>query len=462
MRPVYMTPPPTAASPGPAKSHEGLFQSRQFRDIWMLVLFPICVVACFVIGGVNIHELVKALRQFSDRHHLSGIIRLDLVNISIGMCGGLTVSLLLSSLFVLLMYKFPKAIINICFLLLAVLMIIVGVISIVAAPDMWLLGAFFIVAALLQIGLYFYWRSRIPFSSILMHRAVDVMTDYPATILTSLLAALAIFLWSIFALISIVGTPFSSATYGRAYAESTVWFTAIMTLWIIEVITQIGNVTFGGVYSVFCYHGKGQSQVASPTAVSAGHALGVSLGSVALGSLVTPIVDLFKGLVDAVSDRATFFGALIACLFGWAHSAARYFNRYGYLQLATYNRSFCTSSNLARQTIRRNRIDEVANDHVVGIALVIGTIFVSACGVMTTHLICSLLKFRLEEHATSATTALVCTGVMAFFICRAVSATVNSGITSLFICMAEDPNAFARNDPELHNAVVQRYGNVLA
>lgn len=136
-------------------------------------------------------------------------------------------------------------------------------------------------------------------------------------------------------------------------------------------------------------------------------------------------------------------------------------NKYAYIQVAVYGKSFCEAAKDTWTLIKSSGVDAIINDSLVGTVLGMGSITVGmACAFVAG--IWGYLQFKDQMDVMQGYVILV--AIAAFFIgammMSIVGRVIDSGTSTTFVCVAEDPGALARTKPELFQKFQQVYPQV--
>lgn len=187
----------------------------------------------------------------------------------------------------------------------------------------------FTIFAVLSIVSYFFMRSRIPLTRLLLKTAIDGTRVHPSVYFWALLGLVVQTLFSIWTAWTLVAvyqrfSP-SGAAANRGGSTSSgavtglVVFVVFSFYWISETIKAIFFATNCGIFGAWYYAPPGQKK--QPVALGAfGRATTYSLGSLAFGSLIVAILDIIKGIVSVIQQSEAqdgdMVGFAISCVAG--------------------------------------------------------------------------------------------------------------------------------------------------
>jgi hypothetical protein len=136
----------------------------------------------------------------------------------------------------------------------------------------------------------------------------------------------------------------------------------------------------------------------------------------------------------------------------------QYFNRYAYVQVAVYGKTFCQSAKATWNMFLLHGIDAIVNDDFTGSVLFLGTLLSGVVTALVTGSACSLVGIG-DENPENYTVWVVI--LLAFVIGLVVgSATMevlDSGVATVFVCFVEQPERLRLVDPEFHDKLRETY-----
>ncbi|KAF7321412.1 hypothetical protein MKEN_00661700 [Mycena kentingensis (nom. inval.)] len=388
-------------------------------------------------------------------------------------------ALVLSSLYLLLVRLYTKAIMHVT-LVLSILL------NIGVAVYYWITkyysGAIiFTIIALFSILSYYGFRSRIPLASLLLQVCMDVAKHHRSVYIvafSSLILQAALAVWFTFTAIATYtkwtpGNP-ACADAGTSCSSGKVagliFFEVFSFLWTSQVIGNVALATLaGGPYGCWYYFGpRGEGMPNKPTLSAFGRASTLSLGSIAFGSLVVTLLELLRMILRAAQDSANADGHPVeaclaccaACFVGIIESLVEYINRYAYIEIALYGKSYIAAAKATWRLLQDRGVSALVNDTIVGMTLTWGGYAVG--------LICSLFSYlylRFTEPAYNAngdyTPAVL---LFAFLIGLQCSLTLSSaleaGVSTIFVGLGEDPHILALRAPALFGMIAEAYPEV--
>jgi hypothetical protein len=425
-----------------------------FQDLWAAVLYYLHL-AVFL--GLGVFCILAATNRMSSGGNKDIGVNVapsdDIIGFVVAMTA--TVSLIFTGSYLFLMYKYPKELIYVTFLV---------SIGMTGAMGVWYLYVTEITGAVMMFlftGLYallfFMWRSRIPFAALVLESVVAVLKKYPAMLNVVAVNLVVGILYAVFWFVSVMGasTQFSGGTL-----KIVTFYFAFSLFWSMQVFANTAHVTLSGVFATYYFlEGTGQA-VRNPTAAAFRRALSYSFGSVCFGSLLVALLQLIRLILRCSVRRGTLAAACVDCLLSFVEELIEYFNRYAFTQVAMYGKDFRSAAKETWSLMKSHGVDAVANDFFLGKVMGLGVLFGMILGGVTAG-----LTFSAVATSTISEDSYIYLFIMggmligALFMSLMVTV-VDSGIVTILVCVASDPNALARSKPALYNKFREVYPQV--
>ncbi|GJJ08516.1 hypothetical protein Clacol_002734 [Clathrus columnatus] len=281
----------------------------------------------------------------------------------------------------------------------------------------------FTIVAVFSLLAYFGYRARIPLAALFFQVIIDVVKSDPSVYTV---AFTAMFL----------------------HSGLSVWltFTVVATyLWTSQVIGNVALATLAG----------GPRKISKyPTISSFIRASTYSLGSIAFGSLLVAFLECLRFILSAIRNGGDSQGhpveiCLICCTdccLGLVESIFQYFNRYAYIEVALYGKSFPAAARDTWHLLKDRGIDALINDSLVGITLTWGAYLV---GLLTS--LFGYLYLRLTHPAYNTNGQYTAPVVLISFIIGLTSSSLEAGVSTIFVGIADHPELLALRSPALFN-----------
>jgi len=291
---------------------------------------------------------------------------------------------------------------------------------------------------------YFYLvRSRIPFASVMLEASIKVVARFPALFAVAYAALVVQLAWLVFWTVTwihvwpVVG---NNAVIAMIMVSS--------LFWTAQVIKNVVHVTASGVAAswYFLY----DCLPRNPTCKSLSRTLGISMGSICLGSLITSFVKALRTVLDAArksNDGTPTLTVLVAALLmRWLDLVVQYFNVYAFTHVAVYGKPYVESAKDTYKMLKECGVDAILNDDIVGGALLMGS-FLVAC---MTGFVGGSWAYVLGIEKWFWGVGLPC-AFLGFILGICTMNAVESACVTIYVCFAEDPDALFYNDRKLYN-----------
>lgn len=187
----------------------------------------------------------------------------------------------------------------------------------------------FTIFAVLSVISYFFMRSRIPLTRLLLKTSIDASKVHPSVYVWALIGLIvqtAFGIWTAWTLVAVYqrfSPSGAAANTGGSTSSGAVTglvvFVVFAFYWISETLKGIFFCTAAGIFGAWYYAPPGQKK--QPVALASfGRATSYSLGSIAFGSLIVAILDLIKGIVSLIQQSEAqdgdMVGFAISCVAG--------------------------------------------------------------------------------------------------------------------------------------------------
>lgn len=434
-----------------AKSHEDIFQTPAWRDLWAAVLYYIGLAAFLGIAFVNIKYLGENAGSVGDSEFGKLLTSLLISSVSAAFGAAAVAAGLLFSI-----YKAPEATITFCYMALIALSVVAGIVMIVMGSVLG--GIIFLIIAGFDAFLYFMWRKYIPFTAVLLRWTTRTLGEYPAMLTANFGVVMTLTVQTIAVLASLVGAALMQENKVRttAWTKGASIYTIFWLFWSEEVMRNVARVTTSGVFACRYFLGFNSPQAPNPTAESFKRATTYSFGSICFGSLLVAIVTFLRFLLNSSNDRDTLAGAIVDCFLSMLESLMKYFNTYAFTQVAIYGKSYIEAAKSTWELVKSHGIDGIINDNLTGSVIALGSFITAIVGGLLAVLTYFIMNGGGQELIFAFLVGLLAAGMVSFCALGVIS----SGVTTFFVCLAEDPAALQRSDPETHREVSSRYSQL--
>ncbi|KAG0213057.1 putative choline transporter, neither null mutation nor overexpression affects choline transport [Mortierella sp. GBA30] len=437
----------------------------KYNDLWAFLLFLVQLAAFVVLSYFAISRV-----KDSGNGGAGGGATLGLFSTSglITLFISIAVGAIFAVVYFFITQAFPRAVIKVTFALSILLYFVVA--AYYLYRRFYLVGIISLIFAVLYASMWFFWRSRIEFASVMLQTVTSVSKTYPATFALAFLGLFVQIAYSIYFMTVIAGT------YDLYYDTTTrttptklkvlIVFCFFSFYWTSQVVANIVHTTVCGVYATYYFlAGSPQGMTKSPTLESLKRACTTSIGSICFGSLIIAIIQTLKAVANMARSETdgimAFVLCLIECLLACIQGIAEYVNKYAFAQVAIYGKPYIQAAKDTWTILKDRGIEQLINDNLIGNVWGMAAILSGCLSGLASYL---YLRFAdpVFNQAGEFTVIFVIMGfVMGLQICFTVGTVVDSGVVTTFVCLAEDPAALARTKPELFEKIRQTWPEVV-
>lgn len=457
--------------------HPEKFNSKpKYNDVWAAVLFVVHLVAFAYVSYLGL----GALKNGSTRQNGAALFA-DTAVIVVLLFSAV-IGFVLSAAYFLLIERHAAVMIKATFIVSITINFVFALLLIATGA---LIGG---IVSLAFAGLYlmcwFWWRSRIPFATIILETVTSVSKKYKGMFGVAILGLVLEIAYSVYFGFTLAGIilytedPPSTCRIvqtnkgTREECPSNTKRVALMLFalfsyyWVSQVIKSVVHVTNSGVFAAYYFlEGSPQGVPSSPALGSLKRATTTSFGSVCFGSLIIAVLRTAKAIVrgiasDTDNSCAVFCAMCLVCLLDWIESLVQYFNHYAYTQVAIYGKDFRTAAKDTWTMIKDRGIEAIINDNLIDNVLTIGSLLV---GALTALLVYAYIAFAGPPFSANSDTILLvelAAFLFGFTMMNLVGEIITSGTATTFVALAEDPEALARTKPQLYEKIRQTYPEV--
>ena len=369
-------------------------------------------------------------------------------------------------------------------------------------------GIVFLIFSVFMVICFLSWRSRIPFSVLMLQTAIDVAKKFGHVYLVSAIGGLLATVFAAWFSVTLVSVyvkyepspnnPACSEGAGGCSSAKVAGLVAFITFaayWISEWLKNTIHTTISGVYGSWYFNSRNY-----PTKVTRGalrRSLTYSFGSICFGSLVVAIINFVRQLASVARQQAAAQGDILAtilycfigCLIGILDWAVQFLNRYAFTHIALYGKAYIPAAkdtwkyvlttlpspdppffsfappviNLHSQPhrmIKDRGIDALINECLIGPVLGMGGTFVGyACALLAyLYMVFTAPAYNADGSYTPVVVAYAF--LIGLQICNVFTTPISSGVDSIFVAAAWDPEVMIRDHPDLYHQMVQVYPHV--
>ncbi|GLJ48245.1 hypothetical protein SUGI_1018590 [Cryptomeria japonica] len=308
-------------------------------------------------------------------------------------------------------------------------------------------GIAFAIAAVLHFLYVMSVMDRFPFTMLVLKKAVKMVWSLPEVMRVSYAFLAIMLLWMVIWSFGVAGVIASSMDDGRRW-----WLLVVLSVslfWIGAVLCNTVHVIVSGMVVLVLMHGgQGASSMPpKPLWRSLRHAVTTSLGSICYGSLFTAAIRTLRWEIRGIRSQIGNNECLLCCvdfLFNLVETLVRFFNKYAYVQVAVYGKSFNHSARDAWELFQSTGIESLIAYDCSGAVLLMGTIL---GGLITGTSVGIWTWFKARDHVIMVGSTAMLMGMILVGLTLVV---VESAVTSIYICYAEDPSLINRWDEEFY------------
>ncbi|XP_023062940.1 choline transporter-like protein 5 [Piliocolobus tephrosceles] len=157
-------------------------------------------------------------------------------------------------------------------------------------------------------------------------------------------------------------------------------------LWLINFVVALGQCALAGAFATYYWAMKKPDDIPRyPLFTAFGRAIRYHTGSLAFGSLIIALIQMFKIVLEYLDHRlkrtqntlSKFLQCCLRCCFWCLENAIKFLNRNAYIMIAIYGRNFCRSAKDAFNLLMRNVLKVAVTDEVTYFVLFLGKILVA-------------------------------------------------------------------------------------
>ncbi|KAJ3286964.1 putative choline transporter, neither null mutation nor overexpression affects choline transport [Rhizoclosmatium sp. JEL0117] len=482
------------AKPVPPSNPPQFVQRPKFHDAWAALLFALFIAGFVVMAYLGVPKVIDSLRtgvwEFPNgkgsQPAKTGTTTTGTNNTSASLATKDVFALLgcsvgtglgFSIIYFFLMLNFPGPLISFSYFFNVLLLLAAA--GYAFQQGVLVMAIIYLVFAVL-VGLSYFWvRSRIPFSKLVLETVCRITAQFNGTLFVAFGGVVFSAAWSVLWLVTVLGMAQFASSKGLSDTVSIILLVVLVFInfWFSEVVRNTVHVAVCGTFASYFFLGIQQpnsNKVTLPTnhttASSLKRALTTSFGSICFGSLLVSLIRTLKFIAQIARQDAAQDGNIICCLFATCLECILscmadildFFNKYAYTEIAIYGKPYCDAGKDTWNLIKYKGIDLIINDCMIGQVLGMGSFFTALicafAGWLYVHFNNGLGSLG-NDVAVYIVTCLICAiiGAWLFLVLLEV---VDSGTSATFVCLAEDPATIQRTLPRLFAQVQERFPEV--
>uniref|UniRef100_A0A4W5R4M0 Choline transporter-like protein n=1 Tax=Hucho hucho TaxID=62062 RepID=A0A4W5R4M0_9TELE len=254
----------------------------------------------------------------------------------------------------------------------------------------------------------------------------------------------------------------------------------LVFLWLVNFTIALGQCTLAGAFASYYWALKKPQDIPScPLFSSFSRAVRYHTGSLAFGSLILALVQMFRIVLEYLDHKlkgahnafARFLICCLKCCFWCLEHFIKFMNRNAYIMMAIYGKSFCTSAKDAFFLLMRNVVRVAVLDKVTDFLLFLGKVLISgSVGVLAFFFFTRKIPV-IQEEVPSLNyywVPLLTVIFGSYLIAHGFFNVYAMCVDTLFLCFCED---LERNDgsplkpfymsPQLHRILRREQGSKL-
>ncbi|CAM6101751.1 unnamed protein product [Calypogeia fissa] len=437
---VY-TPPPLGRTPEPP---------RKWRDVvWLLMfLLHLAVIGfALIVVGVNRFEANNRIPKLAKFSSAEGLHTEDFWPIyGVAAATGAFLAWAMLALFCLRTNQIIKVAVHSVTTYLAV----IAVFCFWDKEYFW--GLTFSIGALLQFLYAISVMDRLPFSMLVIRKAVTMLHALPGTVRLSYAFVAVMLVWLAIWSFGVAGVVASGME------DTARWWIllafSVSLFWTGAVLCNSVHVIVAGVISLLLSNGV-HGQIAlppHPLLRSLRHAVTTSLGSICYGSLFTAAIRVMRWAIRGFRSRIGNNECLLCCvnfMFHLVETLVRFFNKYAYVQVAVYGKNFNHSARDAWELFQSTGVEALIAYDLTGAILVMATVL---GGLLTGTGVGIWSWYRQKDKVIMVGATAMLMGMVLVGLTLVV---VESAVTSIYICYAVDPALIIQWDSEFADEIAE-------
>ncbi|EDK43288.1 choline transporter-like family protein [Acetobacter pasteurianus] len=467
--------------PQPSQNFDESFkiEKPRFND-WPFAIFFLLTVAGFIaVAGITVNALRATYGdQGSGIYNSSDSFTMNR-NTVILFAFVLVLSIVMSALGMMFIRAFAKTFIYVACILNVVLSI--GTAIFYFVEHYYSAAIVFLIFGLFAAFCYWRARSRIPLSATILRIVIDVMKQYPSTLVTSFFGlVISAGFGALFSVVIIgtyvkfkpnadnTGCEVGGGSCSQAKLVGVLVFVFFAGYYISEVIKNVIHVTISGIYGTWYYLANSdQGAPKHPALSSLKRAMTYCFGSICFGSLIVTIIQLIKQLLNIVASQfVDSWGGQCAMLIvnfimSFINWLVQYFNKYAYSYVGLYGKSYIRSAKDTFDLFRFKGMDALVNDMFINNALHFYSLFVAYLSSLLAYLYLKFTKPGYNDDGNYYAPVVAFTFLISMQICNITLSVIQSGVATFFVCLAKDPEVLQMSQrDELFNEIQKNYPQV--
>mmetsp|Transcript_2930 Transcript_2930/g.6322 ORF Transcript_2930/g.6322 Transcript_2930/m.6322 type:complete len:546 (+) Transcript_2930:42-1679(+) len=308
--------------------------------------------------------------------------------------------------------------------------------------------------------------NRVPFAASNLLAALTAVQTNGGLILVSLGTTLAVTVWTLIWILSLVGVYMRTAECHDGTCEthtSGIFFLFLFLsyYWTSEVCKNVMHVTTAGTVGTWWFAPDDACTYCSPAITdSLRRATTYSLGSICFGSLLTATLQLLNQLCLELRSRGR-GNAIVLCVVEFLLSVLErlvaYFNKWAYIYIGLYGYDYLTSGRKVVDLFRQRGWTTIINDHLVTRALALVSIVIGAMTGCMGIALGSVTNWMSDFGDAALPLSFFVPFMCGLALSVVLLSVVGSAVDTVIVSFAESPLEFERNHPGLYTQMARAW-----
>ncbi|CAO3670523.1 unnamed protein product [Umbelopsis ramanniana] len=456
--------PPQQVAPMTSEAEGKVQPSSGFQDVWATIAW-LCNMGAFI--GLSVVGLRAYGRSSSSYGGVpsqtpsSGITFDTTAFFIFGLA--IVIGFGLSLFYFLLANKFPRPLIKVTFIMSIIFYF--GVTFYYFAVGYYSAAIVFLIFSCLYAFMWFAWKSRIPFATVMLETITSITSKYPSTIFVGIITLIVQTAYSIWFSLVVIGVyeAYYSSSGGNSALTGIMVFLVFSFYWTSQVISYVCHVTISGIFASVYFLGDSTK---SPAWGSAKRALTTSFGSICFGALLMAFMNMIRAMIAIARSESdniccTMILCFVQCIVNCIQGAMEWFNYYAFSGVAIYGRSFIQSAKHTWRIITDRGVEALINDSLIGNVLFMGGLLVGVITSLFGYIYMAVARPVFNQYGTATPIVVMVCFIIGLSMFSSIATVITSGVATTFVCLAEDPDALRRTKPELYERIRQTWPRVV-
>eukprot|EP01102_Stenamoeba_stenopodia_P019852 TRINITY_DN7584_c0_g1_i5.p1 TRINITY_DN7584_c0_g1~~TRINITY_DN7584_c0_g1_i5.p1 ORF type:complete len:540 (+),score=85.69 TRINITY_DN7584_c0_g1_i5:136-1755(+) len=317
------------------------------------------------------------------------------------------------------------------------------------------LGVFFGVLLILEGFFVYLCRSRIEFAANTLACVGRLVTEFRSTQLVALTSLIPLALYCIIWMATFKAV-LVRADDQHSFSYLLLLFCCFSLYWTTQVLKGVVHVTCAGTFATWYF--LAERMPSHPTWHAFRRSITTSFGSICLGAMLVAIVKTIRAFFAMLrgSDDYGFLALLVDCILSAIDGLVQYFNRYAYVQVAVYGKTFCQSAKATWNLFKLHGFEAIINDDFTGEVLSLGVLIGGVASALIGGIFGAVFTGIHQSQLPSIIFACFFIGIVLVLTMMEI---IDSGVATIFVCFVEQPDRLRTVDPDYYQKFRESYGN---